>query len=301
MQKKDKNSLDVWGDYVSWVEQKVDFLRRELNAYRTVCTSNHMVNTVMKKKDYLTMFMQKLVVMEGLKFTMPYEKSSAEAANYPWLLSDDQSHRRVSWMDCPMGTSVTFKKAKNEAAKKAEAAAKKKAKEEQAYQKKVEAAIAAGKHPPKEKARTSNPEDGTIPLEEVKAEVDGRMATALDFIAASVFGPLKMVPEDKIDVPTVRRGLRLSLQFLWAKTVTINGETFGAWSKVRKVIRAEMIKGHVAQLCDSDEQARKIRDDAEAERKGAGGAEGGADNVPWSEQLANRLVAQLAADDDADD
>ena len=151
-----------------------------------------------------------LVIMEGLKFTMPYVEDTSEANTYSWILNDEQAPHKLQWLECPMGgiVALNFKTGKRAREEQAEGvdAKRAKTKKAQAKPKLIARANAATK---------TGMEAIESELHDNDKTVAGRGREALDCLIAALCVPLQQVQEELVIMDELRRGVRLGLAFFW--------------------------------------------------------------------------------------
>ena len=167
-------------------------------------TEKHSAGFIVPQEDMLD-----LVIMEGLKFTMPYVEDTSEANTYSWILNDEQAPHKLQWLECPMGGAVAlnFKTGKR-------------AREEQAEGVDAKRAKSKAKAKPKPAARAkaatkTGMEAIESELHDNDKTVAGRGREALDCLIAALCVPLQQVQEELVIMDELRRGARLGLAFFW--------------------------------------------------------------------------------------
>ena len=250
------DGLGIFHDYKDFVETRVDFLCPALTN-DAVAHTNHSITTMTGSfKDTLDSDMLKIVMMESLRFVVPVTPVPEERPT-PWLFAT--SDKNVQWLKAPMGGSVVYRP------------------------KRKSAEGDVGAVTPKKKVKKSRTTtEGNFSEEKMDVNVTAggqtREKCFLDDLVACLLAPLDQLQQEQRSRICIQRCLRLGLEFLWSGTVEINGKMYSAWSKLRKALREEVIRGHLAAF-------RQLPGLVDA-------------NTASSEDIASAVLAALGPDDD---
>ena len=173
------------------------------------------------------------MLLQLLKFTVPITNHTDDTTCVKWIFKEASDMKKLGFLHAPMVGSVVYKK--------------------KDVQKKKEKAKPAPKiKKPKKNKRSVEPPASlelAIPDEELDLEVEGeagRQKWWLDDMVACILSPVQDLDHDEVKPKVLAKQIRSALLFCFTGS-TACGEVAlkGSWKELRKVLRMEVIKGHV--------------------------------------------------------
>eukprot|EP00959_Pyramimonas_sp_CCMP1952_P411399 8620842-Pyramimonas_sp.AAC.1 len=222
--------------------------------------------------DAVEQHVLELALMEALKMVAPME-----GADGSWVFHRESDLNKIKNLRAPMSTSQVFLKKK------------------QGKRSNVKAKTA----PPMKKPKKGTQDEAlvlNVPAEEIHDTVSAdspntsRNTLFFDDLVNAICQPLQHLPIARYNTEVIRELFKFGFIFCFEGAVTIRGEMYTDWSKVRKIFRDDSIRAHRGDLMVKECEIAHGDADAGAASSFAGPSVG---NV----QAVNDALSQFVGDE----
>lgn len=103
--------LELWTEYKSLLEQRCEFMRKDLHPEVMSVVINEMLTAMLSFEDSTEMDTLKIAMWEALQFVVPLHSETAGSADELWIFKSQADLKRIRWIHAPMEGSVVYRKA----------------------------------------------------------------------------------------------------------------------------------------------------------------------------------------------